>query len=101
MIEYTGHLISSALADKREQEYAERKLGGSCYLFRMDADTIADATLKGSCARFINHSGTPNCDSNVASPAEGYKSIVIQALRNVEPGEEITYDYKFPFDFAK
>jgi len=101
VIEYTGHLISSGVADRREQEYAERKLGGSCYLFRMDDDTIADATLRGSCARFINHSGAPNCDSRVVAGPEGRKAIVIQALREVDAGEEVTYDYKFPFDFAQ
>ncbi|KAA0178021.1 hypothetical protein FNF27_00569 [Cafeteria roenbergensis] len=101
VIEYTGHLISSGVADLREQEYAEKKLGGSCYLFRMDDDAIADATLRGSCARFINHSGAPNCDSRVVAGVDGNKAIVIQALRDVDPGEEVTYDYKFPFDFAQ
>jgi hypothetical protein len=102
VIEYTGHMVSSGVADKLEQEYSERKLGGSCYLFRMDDDSIADATLSGSCARFINHSNSPNCDSRVVANApDGRKRIVIQTLRDVFPGEEITYDYKFPFDFAK
>jgi SET domain-containing protein len=95
-------MVSSGVADKLEQEYSERKLGGSCYLFRMDDDSIADATLRGSCARFINHSNAPNCDSRVITNApDGRKRIVIQTLREVYPGEEITYDYKFPFDFAK
>ena len=28
---------------------------GSSYLFRIDADNVIDATLKGNMARFINH----------------------------------------------
>jgi hypothetical protein len=39
---------------------------------------------------FINHSCDPNCES---IEEEGH--VWITALRNVTPGEEITYDYCF------
>lgn len=31
----------------------------------------------------------------------GHKHIIIFALRRIVPGEELTYDYKFPFEDDK
>ncbi len=39
----------------REQRYEDEGIGSS-YLFRVDQDTIIDATKSGNLARFINHS---------------------------------------------
>lgn len=39
----------------REQRYEDEGIGSS-YLFRVDQDTIIDATKFGNLARFINHS---------------------------------------------
>ncbi|KAI9500185.1 hypothetical protein BX070DRAFT_177735, partial [Coemansia spiralis] len=40
-------------------------------------------------ARFVNH----DCDSNCRFTAQGADAICFQALRTIEPGEEITTDY--------
>jgi [histone H3]-lysine4 N-trimethyltransferase SETD1 len=54
VIEYVGEMIRQSVADDRERKY--EKLGiGSSYLFRIDAETILDATFRGNLARFINH----------------------------------------------
>jgi SET domain-containing protein len=58
IIEYVGEVIRDPLADRREKEYDSRGIG--CYMFRLDADQIIDATKKGGLARFINHSCSPN-----------------------------------------
>lgn len=42
------------VADNREKRYAQQGIGSS-YLFRVDHDTIIDATKCGNLARFINH----------------------------------------------
>ena len=42
------------VADMREKRYAQQGIGSS-YLFRVDHDTIIDATKCGNLARFINH----------------------------------------------
>lgn len=39
----------------REKRYEEEGIGSS-YMFRVDHDTIIDATKCGNLARFINHS---------------------------------------------
>lgn len=52
--EYVGEVIRQPIADIRERRYEEMGIGSS-YLFRVDQDTIIDATTKGNLARFINH----------------------------------------------
>jgi SET domain-containing protein len=60
-------------------------------------------------ARFMNHCCEPNAiariitlpPSSTSSSAEGSKHIAIIAARDIAPGEEITYDYKFPIEDTK
>lgn len=60
VIEYVGQSIRSIIADLREIQY--EKIGiGSSYLFRIDMDSIIDATKCGNLARFINHSCNVSC----------------------------------------
>ena len=42
----------------------------------------------------------PNCYAEIIKVANQPK-IVIYAKRNLNPGEEITYDYKFPIEDDK
>ncbi|XP_048848986.1 histone-lysine N-methyltransferase 2B-like isoform X2 [Brienomyrus brachyistius] len=97
VIEYSGTVIRAVLTDKREKYYESKGIG--CYMFRMDDFEVVDATMHGNAARFINHSCEPNCYSRVIN-VEGQKHIVIFALRKIYRGEELTYDYKFPFEDA-
>lgn len=86
IIEYLGQRISSSEADAR---YA----GGPrahphVLLFTLGEHTAIDAGVDGNEARFINHSCEPNCEA----VTEG-KRIWVYALKDIEPGEELTYDY--------
>jgi hypothetical protein len=54
VIEYVGEVIRQKIADHREKLYEASGIGSS-YLFRVDEDTIIDATKTGSIARLINH----------------------------------------------
>ena len=54
MIEYVGQSIRQSMADLREKKYESLGIGSS-YLFRVDHDTVIDATKCGNLARFINH----------------------------------------------
>uniref|UniRef100_A0A1B0EZK9 Histone-lysine N-methyltransferase n=1 Tax=Lutzomyia longipalpis TaxID=7200 RepID=A0A1B0EZK9_LUTLO len=98
VIEYAGELIRATLTDKREHYYESKGIG--CYMFRIDDNFVVDATMRGNAARFINHSCEPNCYSKVVDIL-GHKHIIIFALRRIVPGEELTYDYKFPFEDVK
>lgn len=55
VIEYVGQMVRPIVADVREAHYEATGIGSS-YLFRIDLDTIIDATKCGNLARFINHS---------------------------------------------
>jgi SET domain-containing protein len=78
--EYTGHRISKAEADRRYED------SPITYLFGLGAGRIV---IDGhGTAMFINHSCDPNCET---SEEKGH--VWITAIRNVDAGEEITYDY--------
>ncbi|QUC18949.1 uncharacterized protein UV8b_03190 [Ustilaginoidea virens] len=93
IIEYVGEEVRQQIAEIREKRYLKSGIGSS-YLFRIDDDTVIDATKKGGIARFINHSCMPNCTAKIIK-VEGSKRIVIYALRDIVLNEELTYDYKF------
>jgi [histone H3]-lysine4 N-trimethyltransferase SETD1 len=122
VIEYVGQMIRPVVADLRENKYEAIGIGSS-YLFRIDLETIIDATKCGNLARFINHScnvsisraqefldGTlyflalfpfqPNCYAKVIT-IESEKKIVIYSKQPIGVNEEITYDYKFPLEDEK
>ncbi|KAJ5084318.1 Histone-lysine N-methyltransferase [Penicillium alfredii] len=93
IIEYVGEKVRQQVADMRERRYLKSGIGSS-YLFRIDENSVIDATKRGGIARFINHSCTPNCTAKIIK-VDGSKRIVIYALRDIERDEELTYDYKF------
>lgn len=65
----TWHPPYQMVADMREKRYAQEGIGSS-YLFRVDHDTIIDATKCGNLARFINHCCTV-CGAGPAGGASG------------------------------
>ena len=86
VIEYRGERISPEEATRRYDESMDYPF---TYLFEVDESTIIDAEVRGNSARFINHSCSPNCESfNDAG------RIFIETLRQISPGEELTYDYQ-------
>ncbi|HUF65782.1 MAG TPA: SET domain-containing protein-lysine N-methyltransferase [Gemmatimonadaceae bacterium] len=88
IIEYAGERISNAEADRR---YDEEKMGRHhTFLFTLTQRTVVDGNRHGNDARYINHSCDPNC---VAVIEDGH--IYIDALRNIQPGTELAYDYQY------
>ncbi|MBN8226778.1 SET domain-containing protein-lysine N-methyltransferase [Corallococcus macrosporus] len=88
IIEYIGERITQAEADVRyDDESMERH---HTFLFNLDDDTVLDAGTLHNESRYINHSCEPNCQSLID---KGH--IHIYALRAIEPGEELTYDYAY------
>ena len=95
IIEYRGELIRNAVADKREKEYEAARMDD--YMFRIDANTVCDATIRGNVARYINASCDPNCYTQIITAGDN-KRIVIYAKRDIPKGGELVYDYKFSLE---
>jgi SET domain-containing protein len=79
--EYKGPIL-----DQEEADRAERR--GNRYLYEVSTHRTIDGTPRGNVARYANHSCNPNAESIVWRGR-----VFIKALRNIKPGEEITYDY--------
>jgi hypothetical protein len=78
--EYTGHRLTKDEAD------ALYKHSPITYLFGLGDGSVV---IDGQCtAMYINHSCNPNCES-----VEIGGRVWIKSIRNIAPGEELTYDY--------
>lgn len=62
VIEYVGELIDEAECENRIKNMIE-KHEPNFYFLTIDRDTIIDAGPKGNLARFMNHSCSPNCET--------------------------------------
>lgn len=94
--EYNGELIRSRIADLREKQY-EAKGFPHMFLFRIDNDTVVDATMRGGKSRFLNHSCHPNCRSKIINVGKT-QTISFYAIRNIKPHDEITFNYQMEFE---
>ncbi len=90
IVQYTGEIITHEESDRRYDDAAMDR--HHTFLFILDETYVIDAMEHGSDARFINHSCEPNCE---AVFEEEDREIWIVALRDILPGEELTYDYGF------
>jgi uncharacterized protein len=88
LIEYVGERLTPAEADARYPEDTDER--HHTYLFAIDDDLVIDAAVNGNDARFINHSCDPNCDAIIEDAR-----IWIETIRDIEPGEELAYDYAY------
>jgi len=87
LIEYVGERVSHKEADSR---YEEKDANDAhTFLFIVDSRTVIDAGVDGNDARFFNHACNPNCESVIEA-----KRVYIETIRDVAPGEELTYDYQ-------
>ena len=95
VVEYTGERITKTEARKREVQRLERqRLGGDgcVYIFDLNKKYDLDGRTTRNIARLINHSCSPNCR---AETIRGRVWII--ARREIPAGEEITFDYGFPY----
>lgn len=89
--EYLGEVIGEDSFRQRMVDYDARKIR-HFYFMMLTKDAFIDATEKGCLARFCNHSCLPN--AYVDKWVVGDKlRMGIFAKRNIEKGEEITFDY--------
>jgi hypothetical protein len=66
------------------------------YIMDLGGDRLIDAEKKGGVARFLNSSCDPNCETSKWHEAGSEDVRVgIFAKRDIDTGEELTYDYLF------
>ena len=121
--EYVGEYVTPAVTDARDKIYQKERIQD--YQFRIDSQIVIDATKRGGHGRYANHNCDPNCatkiipfnmadaaatdeddyfdspDNNInnsSSKKRNLKRVVIVAQRDIEPMEELTYDYQFPLE---
>jgi len=82
IIRYFGPLLDSR---KKKDDAVENK-----YLFELTNRWTIDGSIRANVARYINHACRPNAESDV-KPRK--RKVFIRAIKNIEPGEEINYDY--------
>jgi uncharacterized protein len=88
IIEYTGERIDNDEADRRYDDAAMNR--HHTFLFTLDDDTCVDGAVGGNESAYINHSCDPNCEAVIVGGR-----IYIEALRTIQPGEELAYDYQY------
>ena len=98
VIEYVGEKITKKESDRRYQEAWDKARDGgndkgTVYLFTLDDRFDIDGDVKWNTARFINHSCDPNCETDIM---DGH--IFIVSLKNIEKGEEFSYNYGYDFE---
>ena len=82
IVRYFGPLLDSR---KKKDDAIENK-----YLFELNNRWTIDGSVRKNIARYINHACKPNAESDVSARK---RKVVIRAIKNIEPGEEINYDY--------
>lgn len=76
--EYWGRKLPTATVDQLSTRY----------LFEINSRWTIDGSTRRNIARYINHSCRPNAEASVVKGR-----ILIRAIKNIAPGDEITYHY--------
>jgi len=93
VIEYKGRRRTHEEVDADDAGDVET---GHTFLFTLSDDYVIDANYEGNDARWINHSCDPNCEAVIAEDEGDDRrndQVFIEAIRNIKPGEELTYNY--------
>jgi uncharacterized protein len=88
-IEYVGERISKA-------ESLRRCEANNAYIFSLNEEQDLDGNVECNPARFFNHSCAPNCEAE-----NDEDRIWIVATRDIQPGEEITFNYGYDLEEYK
>ncbi len=91
IIEYVGERIDPEEVDRRYDDHSMDR--HHTFLFEVDEYTTIDGAVGGNESRYINHSCDPNCEA-----VDDGGRIFIFALKNIQPGVELLYDYQYDLD---
>jgi len=87
IMEYTGERCSRRETKRR---VFEREFN---YMFTLNSYWCIDGSTGGSGAEYVNHCCEPNIEARIVK-----EHILYLSLRDIEPGEELTIDYRFGKD---
>uniref|UniRef100_A0A8D0DU92 Histone-lysine N-methyltransferase SETD2 n=1 Tax=Salvator merianae TaxID=96440 RepID=A0A8D0DU92_SALMN len=93
VLEYCGEVLDHKEFKTRVKEYARNK-NIHYYFMALKNDEIIDATQKGNCSRFMNHSCEPNCETQKWT-VNGQLRVGFFTTKLVPSGSELTFDYQF------
>ena len=97
IIQYVGEIVSKKEGDKRSgnriKKYLKSNRTGSVYIFELNKKYDIDGFFGYNKARYINHSCNPNCEVEISND-----QIWISSIKNINTGEELSYDYGYTFD---
>jgi uncharacterized protein len=89
VIEYVGEKISKS-------ESLRRCEANNPFIFSLNDEQDLDGNVAWNPARFLNHSCTPNCEAE-----KDEDRIWIIAARDIQAGEEITFNYGYDLEEYK
>lgn len=92
-MEYCGEVLSPQLFAKRTAEYSAKR-HKHFYFMSLKPSEFIDASKKGNVSRFMNHSCAPNCVLQKWIVGSMVR-VGIFASSDIQPGTELTFDYKF------
>ena len=96
VIEYVGEWVDKAESERRAVSQHGKSLetgDAAVYIFTLSKKYDIDGNVPWNTARLINHSCEPNCEAWIVG-----RRIYIYSLRDIEAGEELTFDYGFDVD---
>lgn len=96
IIEYIGEKIDKEESEKRattQMEHAEKTGDAAVYIFTLNKKWDLDGNVPWNTARLLNHSCAPNCEAWIEE-----NQIFLYALREIDTGEELTFDYGFDIE---
>lgn len=91
IIEYKGEIITWDEALRRHPH--DPSDPNHTFYFHLDDGHVIDGKHNGNAAKWINHACSPNCEAE----QEG-DQVFIKALRDIQPGEELFYNYGLVID---
>ncbi|XP_056233382.1 histone-lysine N-methyltransferase NSD3 isoform X6 [Seriola aureovittata] len=89
--EYVGEVIDSEECQQRIKRAHENHVT-NFYMLTLTKDRVIDAGPKGNSSRFMNHSCSPNCETQKWT-VNGDVRIGLFALCDIESGTELTFNY--------
>src|SRR5690606_1733204 len=91
VLEYKGEIITWQEALDRHPHDPSQP--NHTFYFHLDDGHVIDGKYQGNSAKWINHSCAPNLEAE-----QDGDRVFLKALRDIEPGEELFFDYGLVID---